>query len=279
MDPTLLVDSNDLSSLAKGVVSHKETPIMESIKPEGEGHNRIGPDVYVMVEFKGRRREIFNNPRNLQVSGGDWVIVEADRGFDAGVVKRTLLPLSKGDMMPQFSLVRVATPEDRERIMRNRQKEGKALEVAKRKVANHNLPMHLVDAEIRFDEMKVIFYFTAEGRVDFRQLVRDLASIFRVRIELRQIGVRDAVRYTDGFGVCGRPLCCVTFLDSFRPITTQMARLQRLILNPFKLSGPCNRLKCCLAYEMELYEQGEMLPLTYRAEEWELDENLDQFSD
>jgi cell fate regulator YaaT (PSP1 superfamily) len=159
-------------------------------------------------------------------------------------------------------VLRAATEPDLERIERHRGWEHDALLTCSKKIAAHHLPMHLVDAEFRFDELKLTFYFTAEGRVDFRELVRDLAGAFRTRIELRQIGARDELKRSEGYGVCGQRLCCVNFLCSFQPITTAMAKSQHLILNPIKLSGCCGRLKCCLAFEAENYVGDDGCPCT-----------------
>jgi len=206
-----------------------------------------------MVEFKGHRRSYFHNPESIAVAPGDFVIVEADRGEDAGEVRALLEHSPLACQVSDYRLMRKATESDLERIQRHRTKESDALSLCQGKIAVHRLSMALVDAEIRFDELKLTFYFTADGRIDFRELVRDLASAFRTRIELRQIGARDEVKRGDGFGICGRRLCCVSFLDAFQPITTTMAKSQKLILNPTKLSGSCGRLKCCLSFEADSY--------------------------
>ncbi|MFN3821815.1 MAG: stage 0 sporulation family protein [bacterium] len=233
----------------------------------------------ILVEFKGRRREVYGNPQNLSVVPGQYVIVEDDRGFDAGVVARIVSEEERNGAAPTFNVIRVASEEDLTKIKQLREREVKVLTIAREKLIQSGLQMHLVGAEIRYDELKITFYFVAEGRIDFRQYVRDLAATFHVRIELRQIGIRDAVKYISGFGVCGQPLCCATFLESFRPITIQMVRVQRLIPNPFKLSGPCGRLKCCLAYELDLYPEAKLVELNLEDQNWEVEESKPPFSD
>lgn len=234
---------------------------------------------FIVVEFKGRRRELYGNPQNLSVVPGQYVIVEADRGFDAGIAVRIFSDEVGTNPPPTFNVIRVATEEDLAKIKQLREREVKALEIAREKLIQSGLQMHLVGAEIRYDELKITFYFASEGRVDFRQYVRDLAAAFHVRIELRQIGIRDAVKYISGFGVCGQPLCCATFLETFRPINIQMVRVQRLIPNPFKLSGPCGRLKCCIAYELDLYPEAKLSELNFDDQNWEGDESKAPFAD
>lgn len=191
----------------------------------------------------------------LDLKTGDAVIVETVRGIEHGLVaveKREL-----GDkqlVLPLKRVIRQATPEDTAVYEKNQQRGKEALEVCKQKIKDHHLPMRLIDVEYTFDLGKIIFYFTAEGRVDFRELVKDLASIFKTRIELRQIGVRDEAKMLGGIGTCGRILCCNNFLGEFEPVSIRMAKEQRLSLNPTKISGICGRLMCCLKYESELYE-------------------------
>lgn len=212
---------------------------------------------YVFVQFKGNRRDIFKNPYEFPFKKDDIVIVEAEQGEDAGRIKYLLKsPLLETIDPPQYSVIRRALKTDLERISYLLDKETTALKTCALKVDSHNLPMSLVDSEYRFDGLKLTFYFTAEGRVDFRELVRDLAGTFRTRIELRQIGARDETKRCDDFGICGRNLCCSTFMTCFQPITTQMAKDQGLIQNPSKLSGVCGRLKCCLAFEHDSYTEG-----------------------
>ncbi len=213
---------------------------------------------YVWVEFKGHRREVFANPFEFPFRCGDVAIVEADRGQDAGIVRFVFSAVRHPEAYkPEHSVVRKAGTQDLERIAWLRELEKTSLSTCASRIEHHKLPMHLVDAEYRFDGAKLTFFFTAESRVDFRELVRDLAGTFHTRIELRQIGARDEFKRWDGYGVCGRRLCCISFLNNFQPITTHMAKAQHLILNPSKLSGVCARLKCCLGFEVPNYEQRE----------------------
>lgn len=208
------------------------------------------------VMFKGGRKDFFRNPKNILLRVGDYVVVEAERGEDLGwivqVMSSNLLPPPHP---PRRNIVRKATTEDLNRLQENREKEGQAFEVCKQKIREHGLPMKLVDVEYQFDGNKISFYFTAESRVDFRALVKELASIYKTRIELRQIGVRDEAKRLGGYGSCGRPLCCATFMREFEPITTQMVRDQNLSLSLSKLSGVCGRLMCCLSFEREIYRE------------------------
>lgn len=208
------------------------------------------------VEFKGRRKEYAANPLQFPFELGDDAIVEVERGQDLGRIShKGWRPGMDSEHVPPLTLIRRASAADCKVIESNRDREAKARAVARRKIADHNLEMKLVDVEMQWDGRKMTFYFTAEGRVDFRELVKDLASTFRTRIDLRQIGARDETKRTGGYGVCGRSLCCATFLNEFKPITTQMPRDQFLPLNPSKLSGVCGRLKCCLRYELDVYRE------------------------
>jgi cell fate regulator YaaT (PSP1 superfamily) len=212
-----------------------------------------------LVEFKGSRKEYFVNPECLSIRPNDYVIVQAERGEDVGrVTKRTSKEMVKLEKKLQ-KILRLATKEDSNKLEANREKEKECLKECERMISERNLQMKLVDAELQFDNNKITFYFTAEKRVDFRELVKELASTYKTRIELRQIGVRDEARRIGGFGVCGLPLCCATFIREFEPISTQLAREQNLSLNPAKISGNCGRLLCCLRYEKEHYEKS--LPL------------------
>jgi cell fate regulator YaaT (PSP1 superfamily) len=208
------------------------------------------------IEFKGNKRVPYFNPKGIKVKPGDYVIVEADKGIDLGRVSKMgrLVALTQIKGEPK-SIIRKAVPSDLEKLKENRKKEAQAFIVGREKIKQHNLNMKLVDVEYQFDNNKLTFYFTSEKRIDFRALVRDLAAKYRTRIELRQIGVRDEARRLGGLGVCGKPLCCSFFLRDFEPITTQYARLQHLPLNPGKLTGVCGRLKCCLLYEKNFYEE------------------------
>jgi len=192
----------------------------------------------------------------MKFSSGDKVIVEADRGLEYGEV---IVPNEKisdvGSVeKPLRKIIRKANPWDEKQIAKNKAKTKDLMNVCEKKIVEHKLPMKLVDAEYSFDRSKIIFYFTSENRVDFRDLVRNLASIFRVRIELRQIGVRDEARMLGGHGPCGRKLCCMSFLKNFDPVTIKMAKIQNLPLNPSKISGLCGRLMCCLGYEYKSYQ-------------------------
>ena len=212
-----------------------------------------------LVEFKGSRKEYFVNPDCLSIRPNDYVIVQLERGEDMGkVTKKVPVEMTKLEKKPQ-KVLRLATQEDSNKFAANRKKEKECLKECERMVAERNLQMKLVDAELQFDNNKITFFFTAEKRVDFRELVKELASTYKTRIELRQIGVRDEARRIGGFGVCGLPLCCASFIREFEPISTQLAREQNLSLNPAKISGNCGRLLCCLRYERELYQKS--LPL------------------
>jgi len=208
------------------------------------------------LEFKGRRTEYAANPLQYPFARGDLAIVTTDRGQDLGKVSHVGIRPgdSPGDKLG-LQILRKAKPVDVERLQQNREREAQAKKVAREEIVRHKLDMKLVDVELQWDGRKMTFYFTAEGRVDFRDLVRDLATKFRTRIDLRQIGARDETKKIAGYGVCGRPLCCATFLTEFKPITTQMPRDQFLPLNPSKLSGVCGRLKCCLRYELDIYRE------------------------
>ncbi|MBN2356196.1 hypothetical protein JXO59_08785 [candidate division KSB1 bacterium] len=218
----------------------------------------------IEIVFKGERKEIYNNPQQFPFKIGDYAIVEAEKGEDLGVVNQlgSFLERKKGDAVIR-NIIRKPTPNDLSVYRQNRVKEQEAFKLGRDKIEDFGLEMKLVDVEYQFDGNKVTFYFTAEKRVDFRELVKYLANIFKVRIELRQIGVRDEAKRVGGYGTCGRKLCCTTFLKEFEPITTQCAKEQNLPLNPQKLSGLCGRLLCCLMYERDFYRrQMERLPKT-----------------
>lgn len=192
--------------------------------------------------------------QSILVQKGDFAIVETARGVEYGAVVIGPKEVTEKDIVsPLKNVVRVATEEDIKRHSDNVAKEEEALKVCNEKVAKHDLDMKLIDVEYTFDNNKVIFYFTADGRVDFRELVKDLASVFRTRIELRQIGVRDEAKMVNGIGPCGQPLCCANWLGDFAPVSIKMAKDQNLSLNPSKISGICGRLMCCLKYEHEVY--------------------------
>lgn len=208
----------------------------------------------VEVVFKGERRAIYRDRNDLDIVEGEFVIVEAERGLDLGKssLVGSLVRLKRGKGETR-SIIRKALPEDMETYHKNKEKESAAFNVCKDKIKDYNLDMKLVDVEIQFDGSKITFYFTAAQRVDFRELVKDLASVYRTRIELRQIGVRDEAKRISGCGICGRKQCCSAFLNEFEQITTQMAKDQQLALNPSKISGNCGRLLCCMRFENDTY--------------------------
>lgn len=213
------------------------------------------PDIYI-VEFKGHRRDYFYNTYYHSLANGIPVIVEAERGEDAGWISKKIPDDSNIDTNGKpLSVLRPATDEDLKRTAENKNLEGAALTRCTGLIEKHKLEMKLVESEYQHDRNKLTFYFTADQRVDFRALVRDLAAIYKTRIELRQIGVRDAARRMGGFGICGLVQCCCTHLKKFEPISTQYAREQNLSLNPSKISGNCGRLLCCLTFEKEHYLQ------------------------
>lgn len=212
-----------------------------------------------VVEVKQREGEAssYYSVGELKPSAGDLVIIESDRGLDYGeVLSAEELVLEKNMLHgPLRKIVRIANKHDIEKIERNRQKAKEAVKTCDKKIAEHKLNMKLIDAELSFDCSKIIFYFTAEERVDFRELVKDLAKIFKARIELKQVGVRDEAKMFGGLGQCGRELCCARFLKDFEPVTIKMAKDQSLPLNPTKISGVCGRLMCCLSYEHKCYKE------------------------
>lgn len=209
-----------------------------------------------LVEFKGSRKQFYLNPEILPLKVGDYVIVQAERGEDLGkITKRIEVTAFSKFVEKPLNILRSASQQDLERLKENRERGERALMECQRLIQERNLEMKLVDVEYQFDGSKLTFFFTAEKRIDFRELVKELASIYRTRIELRQIGVRDEARRLGGYGCCGLKLCCTTFLREFSPITTQLAKEQNLALNPVKLSGNCGRLLCCLLYEKEFYEK------------------------
>ncbi len=207
------------------------------------------------VRFKKAGKIYYFSPGRLEVQKGDDVIVETSRGVEYGSIVVGPRDMEDGDVVSPLKVIqRKASEADRERVATNKEREKEAFVVCERKIADHGLPMKLVDVEYTFDLNKIVFYFTADGRIDFRELVKDLAAVFRTRIELRQIGVRDEAKLMGGIGCCGRPLCCATFLGDFEPVSIRMAKEQNLSLNPTKISGICGRLMCCLKYENDYYE-------------------------
>ena len=206
------------------------------------------------VRFKQVGKVYYFDPDGKKLKISDTVIVETSRGIECGEVAIANKDVPDEEIVhPLKKLIRTATKEDLRRLEDNRRKEKEALRICEQKVVAHGLDMKLVDVEYTFDNSKILFYFTADGRVDFRALVKDLASVFRTRIELRQIGVRDESKMLGGLGVCGRPFCCSSFLGEFHPVSIKMAKEQGLSLSPTKISGTCGRLMCCLKYEQDAY--------------------------
>ncbi len=207
------------------------------------------------VRFRTAGKIYYFDPKDFQVSAGDHVIVETARGVEFGTVMIECKELEPDKVVqPLKPVLRIATQEDEKTEALNRIREKEAFKICQEKIKKHKMEMKLVDAEYTFDNNKLLFYFTADGRIDFRELVKDLASVFRTRIELRQIGVRDETKILGGIGICGRALCCHTFLSEFAPVSIKMAKEQNLSLNPAKISGVCGRLMCCLKNEEETYE-------------------------
>ena len=213
-------------------------------------------DVEVVdIQFRPGQKIYFFDPDGQRFADGDHIIIDTARGEEFGICvggNHKIPP--KNVVAPLRKVLRRATPQDEKTIQENRAKEKRAFEVCQQKIAEHGLDMQLVSAEVAFDGSKILFYFTADERVDFRELVKNLASIFHTRIELRQIGVRDKAKMVGGLGICGRPFCCASFLDDFQPVSIKMAKTQSLSLNPTKISGTCGRLMCCLKYEQDAYE-------------------------
>ena len=207
------------------------------------------------VRFKEVGKVYYFDPDGKELKKGDYVIVETVRGVECGEVAMDNREIDDEEIVkPLKKLIRKADESDLAKVNENKAKEKDAFAICQKKIAAHGLDMKLVDVEYTFDGGKVLFYFTADGRVDFRELVKDLAGVFRTRIELRQIGVRDESKMLGGLGICGRPFCCSTFLGEFQPVSIKMAKEQGLSLNPTKISGACGRLMCCLKYEQNAYE-------------------------
>ncbi|MCR6108799.1 stage 0 sporulation family protein [Bacillus sp. A301a_S52] len=212
----------------------------------------------VGVRFKKAGKIYYFSPGEFNIKLDDYVIVETARGVEFGKVVIGVKEVDEKDVvLPLKNVLRLATEKDKLTVTENKQESQKAFNVCLEKIAEHELEMKLVDVEYTFDRNKVLFYFTADGRIDFRELVKDLASVFRTRIELRQIGVRDEAKMLGGIGPCGRMLCCSTFLGDFEPVSIKMAKDQSLSLNPTKISGLCGRLMCCLKYENDMYESAK----------------------
>ena len=212
--------------------------------------------IVVSVKFKGRGKAYFFDPNGLEVPEGVQVVVETSKGMElADCVQGNHEVTDERIVPPLRPVLRIATKDDLRVAEICKEREKDAFKIAEQKIAEHGLDMKLVDVECNFEGSKILFFFTADGRVDFRELVKDLAGVFRTRIELRQIGVRDEAKMLGGLGICGRPFCCHQFLDDFEPVSTKMAKTQSLSLNPTKISGSCGRLMCCLRYEQEAYEE------------------------
>ncbi|GAE36547.1 PSP1 domain-containing protein [Halalkalibacter akibai] len=212
----------------------------------------------VGVRFKKAGKIYYFSPGTFQLAKGEAVIVETSRGVEFGQVVIGIKTVDDNDVvLPLKQVIRTATDKDKLIVQENLDAAKKAFEVCTEKISQHDLDMKLVDVEYTFDRNKVLFYFTADGRIDFRELVKDLAAVFRTRIELRQIGVRDEAKMLGGIGPCGRVLCCSSFLGDFEPVSIKMAKDQSLSLNPAKISGLCGRLMCCLKYENDMYESAK----------------------
>ncbi len=210
----------------------------------------------VSVRFKNKGKVYYFDPNGLTIAKGDNVVVETAKGLEFAECVSGNHQVEENAVHPPLRPVeRLATEEDVRRFEENRRREREAMEICRQRIAKHGLDMKLIDVEYNFEGSKILFFFTSEGRVDFRELVKDLAGIFRTRIELRQIGVRDEARMLGGLGICGRPFCCAQFLDDFQPVSIKMAKTQGLSLNPTKISGSCGRLMCCLKYEQDAYEE------------------------
>ena len=211
----------------------------------------------ISVRFRGGSKTYFFDPKGIQVRMGENVIVQTAQGLEFATCTQGNHEVADEQIVkPLSAIVRRATENDFRVVEYNRKREREAFDICEGKIADHGLEMKLVNVSVGFDSNKIVFYFTADGRVDFRELVRDLASVFRARIELRQIGVRDEAKMIGGLGICGRPFCCAQFLDGFLPVSIKMAKTQNLSLNPTKISGTCGRLMCCLKYEQNAYEDA-----------------------
>ncbi len=245
----------------------QEQTVPEEQLPQEEAAEEMLPETVTVVDihFRSNSKVYFFDPGYLTIKAGDHVIIDTARGHEFGYCAAGNHEVSSKDIVPPLrKVLRLATEKDERINAENEQKEKKAYEICQQKIQAHGLDMQLVSAECAFDGSKIIFFFTADGRVDFRELVKNLASVFRTRIELRQIGVRDKAKMVGGLGICGRPFCCKEFLDDFQPVSIKMAKTQNLSLNPTKISGTCGRLMCCLKYEQEAYE--DLLKTSPKAE-------------
>lgn len=215
--------------------------------------------IVVGVRFKPAGKIYYFDLTDIALQVQDGVIVETARGMEFGQVVIAPRSVDASEVVqPLKPIVRKATAKDKHQVEKNKEREKRAYSICLEKIAKHKLPMKLIDVDYTFDMSKIIFFFTADGRIDFRELVRDLASVFWTRIELRQIGLRDEAKMIGGIGCCGRPLCCASFLGDFKPVSIRMAKSQGMSLNPTKISGICGRLMCCLRYENDLYTSGEL---------------------
>jgi cell fate regulator YaaT (PSP1 superfamily) len=250
-------NDNQQEAVQAPVVTFSNIPLDDDTGPVG--YDNLPPEALeiqvVDVQFKKGGKIYYFDPGRLTIATGDEVIIDTARGAEYGFCAGGNHTISQEDVIsPLRSVIRVATDHDKRTRREFKEKEPTAFEVCQKKIAEHKLDMKLVSAEYSFDGSKILFYFTADGRVDFRDLVKDLAGVFRTRIELRQIGVRDEAKMLGGLGICGRPFCCKQFLDDFQPVSIKMAKTQNLSLNPTKISGTCGRLMCCLKYEQDAYE-------------------------
>ncbi len=249
-------------------MNEQEQEVLEVLEPEETVQEEPPVEektAVVDVHFRNSTKIYFFNPRNLELKTGDHVIIDTARGSEFGICASGVHEVpTKSLVAPLRVVLRHTTSQDEATARENEAKEKKAMEICQTKIAEFKLDMQLVSAEYAFDGSTILFFFTADGRVDFRELVKCLASTFRARIELRQIGVRDKAKMVGGLGVCGRPFCCSQFLDDFQPVSIKMAKTQNLSLNPTKISGTCGRLMCCLKYEQEAYE--DLLKTTPRSD-------------
>lgn len=248
-EPEIVLEKHDLQEESTEQSGAELTESSEKTEASSEKIEVIG------VRFRQAGKIYYFDPSGFEIEEKSHVIVETARGVEYGLVILGKREVSADKVIqPLKPVIRVATPEDDDRNAQNREKEKSAFKICKEKILKHGLEMKLIDCEYTFDNNKVLFYFTADGRIDFRELVKDLAAIFKTRIELRQIGVRDETKICGGIGMCGRPLCCHTYLSEFIPVSIKMAKDQNLSLNPVKISGICGRLMCCLKNEEETYE-------------------------
>ena len=254
-EPQAVRPAEDTSIPSAPEAPATEQPAPEAAALQPEAPAEPAPVTVVDIRFRNNAKSYFFDPNGLTLAVGDHVIIDTARGDEFGICAAGNHAVRPRELvLPLRKVLRAATAQDERINAENQEKEKKAFDVCQQKILSHKLDMQLVSAECAFDGSKILFFFTAEGRVDFRELVKDLASAFRTRIELRQIGVRDKAKMVGGLGVCGRPFCCKEFLDDFQPVSIKMAKTQNLSLNPTKISGTCGRLMCCLKYEQEAYE-------------------------